>query len=175
MTITKTHGVDTASYSYLKVPGTNIILHIDVAVEKRRALEFMPLLRSHGESFVHRKYDGSYPVVDPINRCFDAAMDMALKDPTLTYVEGLLVLLTESGVATIGHGWCVRQDGVVVDPTSSKHTGNPTFRYLGVRIKTEYSVAWKKRAGYFGCLDGYPDGRMGDIYLDAPAAWHRPS
>jgi hypothetical protein len=162
------------AYDYILIPGTKAILHIDIEVEVTRWGLLLPILREHGRMFAHGPYKGEYKTLDPNGRCFDQAM-MCARKMGLTYVEGFMVFQHPKGPLPIGHGWCVDKEGVVVDPTCWKYTGNSIVSYAGVPIKLEYSEAWKKMTGYYGCIDGYFDGETVNtdigIYKDPPAQW----
>lgn len=158
---------------YIPVRDMRLALHVDVEVEQARARTFAHVLRKHGHVFEHRAFDSSkYKPLNPEGRCFDNAMETALAYDDLLYAEGFLLATLPSGVRfPMGHGWCVTKQGVVVDSTC--HTWGPhkSIRYVGVPIKLEYSKQWKKRTGYYGCLDGLPDGSLAGVYVDPPSVW----
>lgn len=105
-------------------------------------------------------------------RCYDAAMSLALEHKdTLVYMEGVVVFKYQGTFTPLGHGWTCTLDGLIADPTMPHIQGRRDIVYLGVPIKTEYSLWWRQHTGYFGALDGYPDGTVGDIYVDHESLW----
>jgi hypothetical protein len=160
------------AYEHFLIPGTKIILHTDAELEQGRVELFKPILLNYGKRFPHLTYDGSYPVGE--GRCFDKAMELA-KARGLTYVEGFMVFNRAGYSLPIGHAWCLDKNGHVVDPTAWKHMGLAFLSYIGVPIKLEYSDWWKQLTGYYGCMDGYFDGKVvntdAGIYADEPEKW----
>jgi hypothetical protein len=160
--------------TYVLIPGTKTLLHIDIDVERKRVELFTPVLRQFGRVFDHRPYRGEYRTMDPVGRCFDQAMRHA-KKYGLTYVEGFMVFEGEGIRTPIGHGWCIDREGIVVDPTSWRYTGSPRVAYAGVPIRIDYHDKWKAYTGYYGVMDGYFDGRVVHtnvgIYADPVEDW----
>jgi hypothetical protein len=89
--------------------------------------------------------------------CFKNATHLALENPSLTYVEGKVGVLTP-----VDHAWCITPDGVVVDPTLDKGNKGITdgtydriTEYYGVPFHTDYLRKAIMKNGNYGLLDGY--------------------
>jgi hypothetical protein len=67
--------------------------------------------------------------------CFANAAHLALRDRSLTYVEGKI---TCHGIP-IDHAWCVDANGIVVDPTIDTPKGRISD-YFGVPFRTDYLI-----------------------------------
>jgi hypothetical protein len=79
------------------------------------AHDMRQILQTYGRSFrgreTPREYRHNY---GPPQVCFRNAMTAAMRDPSLTYYEGLY---TVGGNMPAPHGWCVAPDGGVVELT----------------------------------------------------------
>lgn len=65
--------------------------------------------------------------------CYGASQMLALENRELTYVEGLSFKHV-GGLLRVEHGWCVTQEGKVVDPTWQE----PGLVYLGIPFEYEF-------------------------------------
>jgi hypothetical protein len=156
----------------IEVPNSEMVLMIDLEEEKARREMYLPVLEKYGKkkragAFDYRKYRP----LNPMDRCFDNAMETANRHG-LKYVEGLCLFdLGDGTQVSVAHGWCETEDGQIVDATSHKTQNHPAVSYHGVAIKTLYSEVWRMVTGYYGCLDGTPkDAPIGPRY-DDPEAW----
>lgn len=61
--------------------------------------------------------------------CFDNAQSLALARPELTYVEGYATFAW-----VVPHGWCIDQQGRVVDPTCDDPSG---IEYFGIAVDSQ--------------------------------------
>jgi len=86
------------------------------------------------------------PRGEPKN-CFGNATHLAAKNPTLTYVEGVVA----SHGIPIAHAWCVDANDIVVDPTIVN--GKKMSGYYGVPFLTDYVRRATLLNGYYGLLD----------------------
>lgn len=146
-----------------------LVLRVDLSCEMARWEFLSTFLRLHACPFNRGIYPGSYPIV-PGERCYDAAMQLA-SIAGLIYCEGVVVFSTPNGLFPLGHAWCCDHRGNIIDPTMPQVQNDARATYLGVPIRKEYSLAWKSHTGYFGVLDGYPDGTMSPILTDHPNMW----
>jgi hypothetical protein len=84
--------------------------------------------------------------------CYRNATMLAIKDPTLTYVEGYAL----GGFFPMEHAWCVDQYGMVIDttwefPAASQYYGVPiATSYVRSRIlaKDSYGIIFDWESGY---------------------------
>jgi hypothetical protein len=79
-------------------------------------------------------------------QCFKNAMELALHNPRLSYVEGF-----GGSIIPVHHAWCADADGNVIDPTWDR----PEDRdYFGIAF--EAHTAWEHAVehGYYGLFDG---------------------
>ena len=88
-------------------------------------------------------------------QCYMNATLLALRDSTVTYVEGYV-----SCVVPLQHAWCVTADGVVIDPTlgdaklgSTAGTTDRISDYFGVPFRTDYLMKASTRNKRYGLLD----------------------
>lgn len=155
------------------------VLLADVEMEHNRTALFYPLLRRYAsggpEAATPYPYHQYAPDSDPTERCFDVAIEFAMRHG-LTYMEGLLICKVYGShrdpiLRPIAHGWCRDGKGCIIDPTMHKYQASPSFMYYGVGIKKEYAREWKERMGYYGCLDGARDGVPAGVYVDPPVLW----
>ena len=82
-----------------------------------------------------------------LGECFKNAGEIALADPTLLYVEGLV--LTPKLPFPVLHGW-LSQDGMVVDPTLGAEAEN---EYFGVVFPPKLLLDEVLRLKHWGVLD----------------------
>lgn len=158
------------NYSQLKVPGSSLVLLIDQAQERIRAIKYDPLLTQYGFVGPAGEFPPSIQALNPLDRCFDNAMETAERYG-LVYMEGLLRFRMHGYIQSVAHGWCMSREGTIIDPTMGDKQNTPSIGYWGIPIKTSYAREWKRRVGYFGCLDGTPDGSPCGVYVDSPAKW----
>lgn len=161
----------------LRLHGTDTVLAVDADLERRRFELFMPLIDRHGGELTYPvPFDHlRYKALSPTDRCFDNAMETALRHD-LRYFEGVVMChlacpFEGSCLFPLAHGWCVDRYGRIVDPTLSRLQDNPAISYLGVAINKGYSVDWKRRVGYYGCLDGDKEGKAIGVHHEDPALW----
>jgi hypothetical protein len=105
---------------------------------------FELISHAHGKNFYNEfmlKYGRDYqigpetfkgPRATP-KECYVNALMLALRNPTLTYVEGKVGVF---GVP-IDHAWCVDENNIVVDPTIDNNDGR-VLDYYGVPFRTAY-------------------------------------
>jgi len=163
--------------NYVRVKNSNTLLCVDLELEAKRAKLYWPILVRHGKVYPHTKFDyHKYKALDPMDRCFDNAIQTA-EEYGLTYVERLLIFNTEEGEVMLAHGWCADKDGAVVDPTCHSYQGKLEITYVGVPLDKGYVRDFKKVNGYYGCLDGdknagFEDYRqMVGLYVDPVSEW----
>lgn len=159
--------------NYVHVENSSIVLLVDIELELRRAELFKTLLNRYADwkSPAANVFDyARYQALDPFTRCFDNAMQTA-KKYGLRYYEGLLLFDTDRGKFPFAHGWCMDAYRNIVDSTLHKHQGVVPFEYWGLPIKIRYSEVWKKKVGYYGCLDGDKDGRKIGVHCDDVGKW----
>lgn len=163
--------------NFIHVKNSTIVLAIDVELEINRSKLYWPLLVRWGSEYPHEPFDYSkYQALDPMDRCFDNAIETAQKY-NLLYVEGLMIFDTEYGELPVAHGWCVDVNGRVVDPTCHKYQGVVDVQYMGLPIKKAYAEWWKREIGYYGCLDGEqmalldPKQQRRGIHVDDAYKW----
>lgn len=97
---------------------------------------FEQYLLNFAEHQPWREVDTSIYPYGEAGQCYRESAHLALKDPKLTYVEGMAI---NFGVFPVAHGWCVDEDGFVVDvtwrPRPDLEKGRPMRReYFGVVI-----------------------------------------
>jgi hypothetical protein len=80
--------------------------------------------------------------------CFMNAARLALAHDYLTYVEGYAM-----SVMPMRHAWCVRPDGVVMDPTWRPSAVITHGDYWGVAFSDEYLNRCLLKNGVYGLLD----------------------
>lgn len=160
---------------YTGVPlkcGKRLMLNLQTEADRRAY--YRPLLKIYGQAFKRQTYPfEKYPLFDPKNRCYDTAALLARNHQHLTYVEGVVVFETDEGYQSMGHGWCVDLEGGVVDPVGWLYQHEPSVTYIGIPLKTTYAQRWKIVAGYYGMMDGWPDGRRSPIYEDDVEQWSK--
>lgn len=89
-------------------------------------------------------------------QCYRNCTLLALRDPSLTYVEGHVAIFG----LPIAHAWCATGDGTVIDPTldaDERKGGEGDFDYVGdyfgVPLSTDYVVKASLINGTYGVLD----------------------
>lgn len=104
--------------------------------------------------------------------CFMNATLLALRDHSLTYVEGFVSV---RGIP-ISHAWCAKGDHVI-DPTlvlesaGDKHCYD---EYFGVPFHTEYLIKATLRNGVYGLLDEFANKtapKLFELGLEAGQQW----
>lgn len=84
-----------------------------------------------------------------LGACYQRAGSLAMSDPEMTYVEGLVAF---HGIP-IQHAFCVRRGtDLVVDPTVP--ADHPTADYFGVEFDTAFLFEHVLANRYWGLLDG---------------------
>ena len=131
--------------------------------------------KGHGPGLVQHMQLAGVSVEHAMNgRCYDVARAMCRGTPNLVYCEGFCAFNLDSPVPTgvaLAHGWAAdRRTGQIYDPTLSG-TVKSQATYFGVGIRTDYADKWKDRNGYYGLLDGTPDGVVSGVYLDYQQEW----
>lgn len=157
---------------YIHVKDTTIVLAVDARLEHARYQHCMVTLREFG-TVKHEVAPfpyGQYVALDPMDRCYDNAMETVDRHG-LKYVEGVLVYNTDRGPFPLSHGWCETQEGQIIDPTCHKQQGRVKVIYCGVPIRSAYSKEWYRRTGYYGCLDGDKEGRPWGPCYEHPKDW----
>lgn len=163
----------------IRIVNSDMALLIDVSLELARSRLFMPLILRHGrgrEPNICPFPYGRYQAMNPMDRCFDNAIQTANRYG-LTYVEGLVICLADTidpptpKMVPMAHGWCIDGHGYLVDPTLHKNQDHPSLMYLGVPIRKDYAMSWYQRVGYFGCMDGDKDGRPIGVHFEDPSLW----
>lgn len=89
--------------------------------------------------------------VGAVGQCFRSAGQAALRDPRLTYCEGVAI---RGNSQPTSHAWCIDEQGVVIDNTWN--TENPLHRgsgYFGVAFTAEYLQQTYLARKEFGLLD----------------------
>lgn len=76
--------------------------------------------------------------------CYWNAYELALGEPSLTYVEGYAATARVGGVP-IFHAWCCDRDGRVIDPTW-RFVRNAEAGYFGIPIKADFVKGHKMDA-----------------------------
>lgn len=147
-----------------------LVLLVDLEHEAYRANLMRPLLLAHGYIMKAIPFDDRYPRLDPYDRCYDNAVQVA-KTCGLVYCEGLLLMQTRKGLMGIAHGWCCDQKGVVIDPTCHSYQHIPEVRHYGIKFNQAYVDWWYKETGYHGLLDGHVDGLPIGVYHDDPGKY----
>lgn len=87
-----------------------------------------------GEAMPYREHDWTVYPEGEAGQCYMESANLALDHPELTYVEGMAV---NFGSIPLSHGWCVDEEGYVVDVTwhPSDRTDLVSRRqYFGVEI-----------------------------------------
>ncbi len=161
---------DRNGYKTVQVPGSTLVLFLDLQQERIRAIKYDPLLTRYGFTGPAEKFPSTIQALDPLGRCFDNAMETAERYG-LVYMEGLLKVRMHGYTQPVAHGWCMSRQGTIIDPTMGELQNSRHLVYCGIPIKASYSHAWKQKMGYFGCLDGAPDGSPSGVYVDSPAKW----
>lgn len=80
--------------------------------------------------------------------CFMNAAQLAIDDPSMTYVEGMVGVY---GVP-IDHAWCVTPDGVVVETTLEPAKEGCIGHYFGVPFRTDYVMKAAFKNKVYGLL-----------------------
>lgn len=159
--------------NFIRVLNSTVVLAVNADLEIARAGYFAPILDRFGtKTKASQQFDyKKYKALDPYDRCFDNAMETAIRY-NLKYVEGIVLFKTEFGEFPLAHGWCIDGNEDVIDPTSHKNQGIVDCTYFGVPIKWSYSEWWKREVGYYGCLDGDRQRRVGvGMHYDHPDKW----
>jgi len=87
-----------------------------------------------------------------MKQCFANAARLALREPTLTYVEGF----AHSGLIPVHHAWTVDLKGRVIDPTWRTRPEDEyahkvhDMAYLGIEFEIEEAVSYLLQGG--SCL-----------------------
>lgn len=150
----------------------NLCMQLDMEMEGVRRKVAAPLIGRYGITVKQRDFNYSmYPALQLDVRCYDAAMLLA-DEFDLTYCEGFMYLESDVGLEYfMGHGFCVDSEGYVIDSVCHKFQGDPRVRYEGIPIQRRYHRAWRQHSGYYGLLDGYPDGRPSPLHHHDPDLW----
>lgn len=152
----------------------NMVVSLDPELESKRYRLFQPLLRDYGHMRKAAPFNDHFSRMNPLDQCYDNAIKMARYFGVI-YCEGVVVIEHDGFHYSLAHGWCASStDGAIIDPTLSNVQHRSELTYYGLGIRLDYADAWKKKAGYYGCLDGYPDGRKEGIHYDSAALWHHP-
>lgn len=151
----------------------NGVMLLNVGLELERWERAQPVVTPHGMVSVTRSHTPEKYWRDPKERCYDAALALALENPELVYCEGFVFISWGGSVVTMAHGWCVdRVSGCIVDPTFYRHQVDPSVVcYMGISFKTDYVLAQAMETGYVGLLDGRLDGASSGVYFDPPDLW----
>lgn len=76
------------------------------------------------------------------NRCYLNCALIASIETDLKYVEGVALAATEIGIPMpMSHGWLVREDGTILDPTFALHfeeNKSVAPDYFGIELPTEF-------------------------------------
>lgn len=158
--------------NHIQVKNSSVLLVVDAVLELSRADLYCALLMKFGQK---KKATSPFPygtiqALDLMDRCYDNAMETALHYD-LRYLEGIMIFDTVQGLFPLAHGWCEDKNGMIVDSTCHKKQGVLDVEYFGIRIKKEYSVEWKQRVGYYGCLDGDRQGREIGVHFEDEKIW----
>jgi hypothetical protein len=95
-------------------------------------------------------------------QCFKNATTLAMRDSSLTYVEGLVSVLG----FPISHAWCARSN-VVIDPTLRKEGARDNRRdtdYFGVPFLTQYVIKASIRNGCYGVFGEFSRKTMPKLF-----------
>lgn len=145
------------------------VLYINLDLEHERYARMKDILFEHGQVYRNNSFaDYRYPKL-PEERCYDAAVKFS-KWYGLRYVEGVVLIEVGGEIYPYAHGWCVDSDDKVVDPTLWKHQHKRQLHYYGIPIKMAYVDEQYKQTGFYGLLDGRPDGAPEGIY-NTPVDW----
>ena len=99
----------------------------------------------HGRAFEPRKLPKNLRLhKGRIKGCFRNAAIAALRDPSLTYVEGYA-----ASIIPVLHAWCVDPDGGLLEVT----WGKPGDEYYGIPFQTRFLRRSLLEAGYYGLID----------------------
>jgi hypothetical protein len=92
-------------------------------------------------------------------KCYNHSMDLVLRHPELTYVEGLSL-----GIISYQHAWVVDANGRVIDGTWKE----PGLEYFGIPIQTAYLKQHALKTGWPSLLDNH---LSRDIYHANPTEY----
>lgn len=149
-----------------------LVLRVCPEFENRRIRFMEGILRQHGRLFPKAPFPyDRYPPASFTGRCYDQAAELSVSHG-LTYCEGVLFMLSPSGMFGLPHGWCCTPEGVVVDPTLHKLQGGVQLSFVGIPLTRAFVSRWHRTYGYHGCLDGHPE--LGDsvgVYAEHPSVW----
>jgi hypothetical protein len=83
--------------------------------------------------------------------CFSNSAKMVMRDPALTYVEGLV-----TSIVPIPHDWVMRSDGAILHPTLrlKDRVGDPPRDYFGVPFSRPFLFEYLRTTRTYGMLDG---------------------
>jgi len=79
--------------------------------------------------------------------CFRNAMNLALREPALTYVEGYGL-----SIIPVHHAWCVDRDGMIVDPTWDYE---PDREYFGIPFDLKFVTDLVNSKETYGVIDDW--------------------
>lgn len=83
----------------------------------------------------------------PLGACYSNALDLSVDHDDLRYCEGYAL----ASFISVPHAWCVRDDGVVVDPTwaSLDFDGvREPVQYAGIVFDTDFHTSVAVETGY---------------------------
>jgi hypothetical protein len=116
------------------------------------------LLLREGKQYPYRPLPETVPRGQP-RQCFANAQELALLGEGYTYCEGFAI-----GVIPTHHGWCIDEEGYVVDPTWEDGT-----EYWGVAFDREFvSRAVVAREMWGSLLD---DLKYGWLIMKGEISW----
>lgn len=127
---------------------------------------FYDLVLREGRSFTPRKKPRDVRF-GKVKECFMNAANLVLDRKDLFYVEGYASIRLVGGLPFY-HGWCVDQEGYVIDPTW-REVGTA---YHGVVLTTNYLRKMLLKTEHYGLLDypnldlleeGFPEGAIQDL------------
>lgn len=147
------------------------VMRVCPEFEIRRFVFMRDLIASHGALFPSAPFDDRYPKYSLGGRCYDQAMDVAI-NCNLIYCEGVMLANPHGKVLPMPHAWCCDAAGKLIDPTGHALQHKEGLHYWGIKFKTSYALAWHKRFGFHGLLDGHPE--LGDsvgVYADPVSDW----
>ncbi len=148
-------------------------LRIQPLLELERGYRMAPLLLTHYAPVVQQGYPLPDHTIQPLARCYDAALELALMRG-LTYAEGIVRFTRDKAgkpAIAIAHGWTVDETGHVYDPTLARlQHMHPKVQYLGIAFDNDYVLGEADATGYVGLLDGRLEGQ-GGVYVDPPEMW----
>lgn len=153
-----------------------VVMLVCPEFELRRFIFMQPFLAEHALMFQPEEFPYStYPSFDVGGRCYDQAMDLAVRH-NLIYVEGVILGNVGDRPFPMPHAWCTTTSGQLIDPTAHKVQGNKGLQYIGVPFRTDYAMLWHAKYGWHGMLDGHPT--LGDsvgVYVDPKEMWFHPA